>query len=77
MCEKSVKKSGEAVGFCVLFVFFFFATDQAKQNMRETPSEQKIHMLFFFESKCMTTQKIEVLSQNGYGRVRPQERKVR
>ena len=60
MCEKSVKKSGEAVGFCVLFVcFFFFATDQAKQKMRETPSEQKIHM-FFFKSKCMTTQKIEV-----------------
>ena len=57
MCEKSVKKSGEAVGFCVLFVCFFFATDQAKQNMRETPSEQKIQMFLFFFLKANAWQR--------------------
>ena len=51
MSEKCVKKAWKnqvrQLGFVFCLFVFFFATDQAKQNMRETPSEQKIHIFFW------------------------------
>ena len=53
MCESEMQKVS------VVVVVFFFATDQAKQETGHEP-EVEVKNLFFFESKCMTTQKIEV-----------------